>query len=408
MANNHISAALSRESSGFIPKWSLEGDVEGDDQQQQQYQLQHPIPETVEDSDYFFLNQQGMTLGSLDDDLLPSTPHDGDNFYYGVPMDSTYETATRIFYATMQKFARPTNQWSFLESWHLHSMYSKSQQVLLGIPNAQSMVYLSDDDFMYTPQFVPQEPVIDQVEYAWEDSPHDELPEAMAEEETSYSDVLVMTAPHPIIDESLWMAPDRDVSGLSLDAVNYYRHGAQLTVGEDPFCSLPTEHTEEPSYSRDEETEYSNESRYPNEKKKEDEDDQDARAEQMVAGLQHEQQRQNDPRTLVQTTNPEMLQQNYEQYGTIKGQEDYRTISDDMAVRLLQFPALRSSEKLANHMLIAFELAEEFAETKRADAISIFFIYFVRIWQSLFLCAEIMLSTLGDRRHRHARNEAWV
>ncbi|KAI9262343.1 hypothetical protein BDA99DRAFT_537685 [Phascolomyces articulosus] len=126
-------------------------------------------------------------LHDNNNNLLP--PH-GD---YHVGMDATYETATRIFYATMEKFTKQGyHRRSFLESWHLHSMYSKSQQILLGIPNAQSMVFLSGDDFMFTPQLVPQE-----MEFDWEE----QQPLSMADE-----GVMVMTAPAPeMMDENTWM-----------------------------------------------------------------------------------------------------------------------------------------------------------------------------------------------------------
>lgn len=140
-------------------------------------------------------------------------------------MDDKYETATRIFYATMQKFAGPSShRRTFLESWHLHSMYSKSQQILLGIPNAQSMVYLSGDDFMFTPQLVPQDTtmMMDQMEFDWEedeeeDEEDEEFPPMMTmkQEEASSAtaskenDVMIMSAPAPVMDENLWMAPDK-------------------------------------------------------------------------------------------------------------------------------------------------------------------------------------------------------
>ncbi|KAI9319363.1 hypothetical protein BX666DRAFT_1925500 [Dichotomocladium elegans] len=118
------------------------------------------------------------------------------------------DLANRAFIATCQKFARQNYPefrrrapYSFLENWHLHSMYSKSQQILLGIPHAQPVVLLSGDDFMFTPQLVQQQHYdrMEQLEFDW-----NEDDSAMDEDE----DVLLVTAraPEDFMDENTWMS----------------------------------------------------------------------------------------------------------------------------------------------------------------------------------------------------------
>jgi hypothetical protein len=68
--------------------------------------------------------------------------------------DNTIDLATRIFYSTCHKFATTAQQaprYSFRQSLLLHSMYSKSQQILLGMETIRPTVILSGDDFMFTP-----------------------------------------------------------------------------------------------------------------------------------------------------------------------------------------------------------------------------------------------------------------
>jgi hypothetical protein len=107
----------------------------------------------TEQEDLYFYGQHLNTPGLL----LEEYPA-----YY----DSNFEVANRAFYATINKFTRQNcpdaskkrNTYSFLENWHLHSIYSKSQQTLLGITPVRPSVLLSGDDFMFTPPFIQQEP----------------------------------------------------------------------------------------------------------------------------------------------------------------------------------------------------------------------------------------------------------
>ena len=78
-------------------------------------------------------------------------------------------------------------------------------------------------------------------------------------------------------------------------------------------------------------------------------------------------------------------------YGTVAERSIQRdTATKDATHKLLQFPLLRSSDRLANAVLEAFELAEELASGKAT--FYLFMLYLLRIWQVLFLCAESLIS----------------
>lgn len=135
-------------------------------QQQQQQQLQF-VPEeknfrtTEKDQDFYFLGQHLNSPGLLIEEEEEEYPTE----YYNSPPNN-FEVANRAFYATINKFTRQScpdasrrrsAPYSFLENWHLHSIYSKSQQTLLGITPVRPSVLLSGDDFMFTPPFIQQE-----------------------------------------------------------------------------------------------------------------------------------------------------------------------------------------------------------------------------------------------------------
>ncbi|KAF1803239.1 hypothetical protein V8B55DRAFT_1503770 [Mucor lusitanicus] len=99
------------------------------------------------------------------------------------PYDANFEIANRAFYATINKFTRQacpdtstrrrSPPYSFLENWHLHSIYSKSQQTLLGITPVKPSVLLSGDDFMFTPPFIQEEDEEEEELYSDEDEEDD-------------------------------------------------------------------------------------------------------------------------------------------------------------------------------------------------------------------------------------------
>ncbi|CAO3643444.1 unnamed protein product [Mucor fragilis] len=95
------------------------------------------------------------------------------------PYDANFDIANRAFYATINKFTRQacpdtstrrrSPPYSFLENWHLHSIYSKSQQTLLGITPVRPSVLLSGDDFMFTPPFIQEEDEEEEEEFYSDD-----------------------------------------------------------------------------------------------------------------------------------------------------------------------------------------------------------------------------------------------
>ncbi|KAI9469889.1 MAG: hypothetical protein EXX96DRAFT_587873 [Benjaminiella poitrasii] len=119
--------------------------------------MQHvqTVKEDQNNASYIFRQHQNVSSGSLNE------PTNNGSYY-----NSNFEVANRAFYATINKFTRQNSPdasrrrsppYSFLENWHLHSMYSKSQQTLLGITPVRPSVILSGDDFMFTPPFIQQE-----------------------------------------------------------------------------------------------------------------------------------------------------------------------------------------------------------------------------------------------------------
>ncbi|KAI8062617.1 hypothetical protein BC940DRAFT_308315 [Gongronella butleri] len=133
---------------------------------------------------------------------------DGLPTYYS---DEDFEVANRAFHATIGKFSRQNVHgrraaYSFLENWCLHSMYSKSQQILLGMPHVRPMVLLTGDDFMFTPPLLQHED--DEDEYYLDDHPDGDAP--FFEEDVLDEDgIVIMSAPDPpplaVMNENAWM-----------------------------------------------------------------------------------------------------------------------------------------------------------------------------------------------------------
>ncbi|KAI8997448.1 hypothetical protein BDB01DRAFT_771168 [Pilobolus umbonatus] len=92
----------------------------------------------TEEDEFYYLGQHLNMPGLLEE-------------YSGYYEMSNFEIANRAFYATIKKFTKHNN--SFLINWHLHNIYSKSQQTLLGINPVKPSVILSGDDYMFTPAF---------------------------------------------------------------------------------------------------------------------------------------------------------------------------------------------------------------------------------------------------------------
>ncbi|KAI9264582.1 hypothetical protein EDC94DRAFT_658550 [Helicostylum pulchrum] len=118
---------------------------------------------TEKDEDFYFLSQHLNSPGLLIDEQEEEYPAD---YFNNPPPTAHFEIANRAFYATINKFTRQScpdasrrrsPPYSFLENWHLHSIYSKSQQTLLGITPVRPSVLLSGDDFMFTPPFIQRD-----------------------------------------------------------------------------------------------------------------------------------------------------------------------------------------------------------------------------------------------------------
>ncbi|KAI7864078.1 hypothetical protein BDF14DRAFT_1273216 [Spinellus fusiger] len=101
--------------------------------------------------------------------LLPrSVPEEPRDNYSHTLVDTTYDLASRTFDVTCHKIARQhypeyrrKSPYGFHENWLLQCMFSKSQQILLGMPSVRPTVFLTGDDFMFTPP-PPQQHSFDQ------------------------------------------------------------------------------------------------------------------------------------------------------------------------------------------------------------------------------------------------------
>ena len=147
--------------------------------QHQRYQPQQFVPEVEKnnknfrttdlDEDFYYVSQH---VNSPELSLLQESDEEDEEEeeeieqYYNTPINTQFEIANRAFYATINKFTRQSGPdasrrrsppYSFLENLHLHSIYSKSQQTLLGISPVKPSVLLSGDDFMFTPPFIQQQ-----------------------------------------------------------------------------------------------------------------------------------------------------------------------------------------------------------------------------------------------------------
>ncbi|KAI8142431.1 hypothetical protein BJV82DRAFT_614874 [Fennellomyces sp. T-0311] len=397
----HVPSTPIPESTG-IPEWSLTDE-------------QHDDGYFHNEDNFFFLHQHHELPPApppppqLPPPLLES--HEEEDFdEYTV--DDTYETATRIFYATMQKFAKQGyHRRSFLESWHLHSMYSKSQQILLGIPNAQSMVYLSGDDFMFTPQLVPQE-----MEFDWEE----QQPLAMADD-----GVMVMTAPAPeVMDENTWMRPHHSIDDddgqvdipaptapdhHQLDLVNWYRAGnpppPSTIMDHDDADGINTnDHDDVDPHEEDEDNECATtrviSAPTANSNIEKGKESIRLNADEYISSIEKDLSIRDEEESTVLSyqsladiipPSQPVLPPPDSSYGTVAERSiQHDPAARDITQRLLQFPLLRSSDRLANAVLETFELAEELASGKAT--FYLFILYLVRIWQVLFLCAESLIS----------------
>ncbi|KAF7721756.1 hypothetical protein EC973_004150 [Apophysomyces ossiformis] len=221
----------------------------------QDHQQETPTGEEDED-EFFFLNQHENTPGLLDEYMdfkqVPFDPLPQPQQLVLPAVSSTsksdlvpnenlqYTMATRTFYATINKFARQNHPecrrrtpYSFLENWHLHNMYSKSQQILLGISNVRPTVLLSGDDFMFTPPLTPQSDPCDHIDLIPLDWDEDDEEDADVRNGYGYVDaytimdsgVVMMAAPAP---EGCCL--DTDEEDVSLKKPGYTTCDSEFTI----------------------------------------------------------------------------------------------------------------------------------------------------------------------------------
>ena len=179
--------------------------------------------------------------------------------------DETFYLANRTFYTTCHKISRQNSPsyrkkppYTFLENWLIHSVFSKSQQILLRFPVIHPKVMMTEGDFIYTPHQMAsesnQESDNEQQQYYQNDENQGQQLdyEYGDEEEYDYYDdafiigdegVMVMSASAPdasqfmaededdekdelhssslVMDENMWMGHSRyNSNGLTLHVVN--------------------------------------------------------------------------------------------------------------------------------------------------------------------------------------------
>ncbi|KAI8364221.1 hypothetical protein BD560DRAFT_491309 [Blakeslea trispora] len=78
--------------------------------------------------------------------------------------DEAFYLANRTFYTTCHKISRQNSPsyrkkppYTFLENWLIHSVFSKSQQILLRFPVIHPRVMMTEGDFIYTPHQMANE-----------------------------------------------------------------------------------------------------------------------------------------------------------------------------------------------------------------------------------------------------------
>ncbi|GAN08663.1 hypothetical protein MAM1_0217c08178 [Mucor ambiguus] len=180
--------------------------------------------------------------------------------------DEAFYLANRTFYTTCHKISRQNSPsyrkrppYTFLENWLIHSVFSKSQQILLRFPVIHPKVMMTEGDFIYTPHQMATESTNEsdnqqQQQYYQNDEHQGQQMgyEYGDEEEYDYYDdafiigdegVMVMSASAPdasqfmaededdeqdelhasslVMDENMWMGHSRyNTNGLTLHVVN--------------------------------------------------------------------------------------------------------------------------------------------------------------------------------------------
>jgi hypothetical protein len=160
--------------------------------------------------------------------LQVDIPDNNDPFYL----------ANKTFYTTCHKISRQNNPsfrkkppYTFLENWLIHSLFSKSQQILLRFPVIHPRVMMTEGDFIYTPH-----QMMNNTDHGYYSNQYEDE----EDEEEYYDDdtfiigdegVIVMSAPAPdilaesnhsiVMDENTWMGHSKyNGNGLTLHVVN--------------------------------------------------------------------------------------------------------------------------------------------------------------------------------------------
>lgn len=230
---------------------------EQEDNQQAVYYLQDHDEEEEEDEDDEDEEEDQFNIPQNTEFLQEEEEIEGDEAFY---------LANRTFYTTCHKISRQNSPsyrkrppYTFLENWLIHSVFSKSQQILLRFPVIHPKVMMTEGDFIYTPHQMATESTNEsdnqqQQQYYQNDEHQGQQMdyEYGDEEEYDYYDdafiigdegVMVMSASAPdasqfmaededeeqdelhasslVMDENMWMGHSRyNSNGLTLHVVN--------------------------------------------------------------------------------------------------------------------------------------------------------------------------------------------
>ncbi|KAG1445753.1 hypothetical protein G6F56_009803 [Rhizopus delemar] len=152
--------------------------------------------------------------------------------------------ANRTFYTTCHKISRQNNPtlrkrppYTFLENWLIHSLFSKSQQILLRFPVIHPKVMIAEGDFIYTPHQMINDGHSNNdmnssgYDYYSNDYRNDEDDDEYYDDDTFIigdEGIIVMSAPDtppemPVVtmDENAWMGHSKyNRNGSTLHVVN--------------------------------------------------------------------------------------------------------------------------------------------------------------------------------------------
>ncbi|KAI9265924.1 hypothetical protein BY458DRAFT_513042 [Sporodiniella umbellata] len=169
---------------------------------------------------------------------------DSDMKQYQEGRDDIFHLANRTFYTTCHKISRQNNStlrkrppYTFVENWLIHTLFSKSQQILLRFPVIHPKVMLTEGDFIYTPhQMISEgnsnnEMNTDGYDYYSHEYRNDEDDEEYYNDDTFIigdEGVVVMSAsdvpperPLVMMDENAWMGHSKyNGNGSTLHVVN--------------------------------------------------------------------------------------------------------------------------------------------------------------------------------------------